>query len=76
MREKVFIKYGQAFNRLPPTTVGMTEEQRSFVKQVVAGLSTKGKVVSVQLALFAEMVKSEPWESATLAAVGGTQGSA
>ena len=32
------------------------------------------KVISVRLALFAEMVKEKPWAPATLRAVGGTEG--
>ena len=40
----------------------------------MAGLAHGGKVISVRLALFAEMVKGKPWTPATLKEVGGTQG--
>ena len=40
----------------------------------MAGLAQDGKVISVRLALFAEMVKGKPWTPATLREVGGTQG--
>ena len=41
---------------------------------MAAGLAQDGKVVSVRLALFAEMVKDKPWVPATLEEVGGTEG--
>ena len=43
-------------------------------RQAVAGLAQDGKVISVRLALFAEMVKGKPWTPATLREVGGTEG--
>ena len=38
------------------------------------GLAQDGKIISVRLALFAEMVKGKPWTPATLREVGGTEG--
>ena len=38
------------------------------------GLAEEGKVISVRLALFAEMMKGKPWTPATLEEVGGTKG--
>ena len=38
------------------------------------GLAEEGKVISVRLALFAEMMKGKPWTPATLREVGGTKG--
>ena len=52
----------------------LTADQRAFLDQSVAGLAQDGKVISVRLALFAEMVKGKPWAPATLRTVGGTQG--
>ena len=49
-------------------------DQQAFLDQAVAGLAQDGKVISVRLALFAEMVKGKPWTPATLRAVGGTEG--
>ena len=51
----------------PPTS-------EAFLEQSVAGLAQDGKVISVRLALFAEMVKGKPWTPATLREVGGTEG--
>ena len=42
--------------------------------RAVEGLSQDGRVISIRLALFAEMVKGKPWTPATLKAVGGTEG--
>ena len=46
----------------------------SFLDQSIAALSEEGKIISVRLALFAEMVKSKPWTPETLNAIGGVEG--
>ncbi|MEZ6127570.1 MAG: protein kinase [Planctomycetaceae bacterium] len=71
---RVLIKFGQAFGRLPAQTDKLSDQETSFVETVASGLAQDGKVVSVRLALFAEMVKSKPWIPQTLVRVGGTQG--
>ncbi len=38
------------------------------------GLAEEGKVISVRLALYAEMMKGKPWAPSTLKDVGGTKG--
>ena len=67
----VLSAFGRAFGRLPADP---SREQQSFLDQAVAGLSQDGRVISVRLALFAEMVKGRPWTPATLREVGGTAG--
>ena len=42
----------------------LTKEQETFLEKAVAGLAQEDKVISVRLALFAEMVKSKPWTRA------------
>ena len=59
---------------MPEQRQNSTPEQESFLSQAVAGLAQDGKVISVRLALFAEMVKGKPWTPATLQEVGGTEG--
>src|SRR5207237_3530657 len=86
---KVLAEFGRAFGQLPaspphPTLSPSggegrvrgepTPEQERFLDQAVAGLAQDGKVISVRLALFAEMVKGKPWTPATLRQVGGTEG--
>ncbi|MBT7817628.1 MAG: SUMF1/EgtB/PvdO family nonheme iron enzyme, partial [Polaribacter sp.] len=72
--QKVVVKFGQAFGKLPAHTGKLTDDEQSFVQSVASGLSQDDKVVSVRLALFAEMVKGKPWVPATLEDVGGTAG--
>ena len=71
---KVLAKFGQAFGKLPLQSVNLSDDQAAFLRSVASGLAQDGKVVSVRLALFAEMVKGQPWVPATLNDVGGTEG--
>jgi len=71
---KVLIAFGRAFGKLPDSISEMTKEQKEFVKQSVTGMAEEGKVISVRLALFAEMMKGKAWTPATLKEVGGTKG--
>jgi serine/threonine protein kinase/formylglycine-generating enzyme required for sulfatase activity len=71
---KVLAAYGRAYGRLPDNLGAFSREQEAFLDQAVAGLAEDGKVISVRLALFAEMVKGKQWTPATLRAVGGTEG--
>jgi formylglycine-generating enzyme required for sulfatase activity/serine/threonine protein kinase len=71
---RVLMRFGQAFGRIPEQAAALSDEQSAFLAAAVNGLQEAGKVVSVRLALFAEMVKSKPWHPATLAEVGGTKG--
>jgi serine/threonine protein kinase/formylglycine-generating enzyme required for sulfatase activity len=71
---KVLAAFGCAYGRLPVNLGQCTKEQLTFLDQAVAGLAQDGKVISVRLALFAEMVKGKAWTPATLREVGGTEG--
>jgi serine/threonine protein kinase/formylglycine-generating enzyme required for sulfatase activity len=71
---KVLSSFGRAFGRLPEKVANLTPEQERFLEQAVAGLGPEGKVISVRLSLFAEMVKGKPWTPDTLKQVGGTEG--
>ena len=59
---------------LPENASETSKEQKEFLKQAVSGLAQEGKVISVRLALFAEMMKGKAWTPATLKEVGGTEG--
>jgi serine/threonine protein kinase len=72
--QKVLRAFGLAFNRLPEKIGDSTNETNTFLKQAVNGLAEDGRVVSIRLALFAEMMKGKPWTPAMLREVGGTQG--
>jgi formylglycine-generating enzyme required for sulfatase activity len=68
---RVLTAFGRSLKRIdtPPTA-----EQQQFVQQAVAELGPDGKVVCVQLALFAEMMRGREWTTAGLRAVGGAAG--
>jgi formylglycine-generating enzyme required for sulfatase activity/tetratricopeptide (TPR) repeat protein len=71
---KVLTAFGAAYGKLSERHVELTRDQHAFLDQTVADLAQDGKVISVRLALFAEMVKGKPWTPATLRNVGGTEG--
>jgi serine/threonine protein kinase/formylglycine-generating enzyme required for sulfatase activity len=71
---RVLAAFGRAFGKLPENSSEIDRQQKEFLKQAVAGLAQEGKVVSVRLALFAEMMKGKPWTPASLKAAGGTEG--
>jgi formylglycine-generating enzyme required for sulfatase activity len=68
---KVLAAFGRAFGALPDNP---SREGDAFLDQAVGGLAQDGKVISVRLAVFAEMVKGRAWTPATLKEVGGTGG--
>jgi eukaryotic-like serine/threonine-protein kinase len=71
---KVLVAFGRAFGKLPETASDTSSDQNEFLKESVTGLAEEGKVISVRLALFAEMMKGKPWAPSTLKEVGGTKG--
>ena len=71
---KVLTAFGTAYGSLPERTGDISRDQHAFLDQAIAELAQDGKVISVRLALFAEMVKGKPWTPATLREVGGTEG--
>jgi serine/threonine protein kinase/formylglycine-generating enzyme required for sulfatase activity len=70
--KKVLTAFGKAFCALPEAKID--KDQDAFLDQAVVGLAQEGKVISVRLALFSEMVKGKPWTPVTLKEVGGTEG--
>jgi len=71
---KILAAFGQAFGRVSETPGETNSDVRQFLDQAVAGLTREGKVISVRLALFAEMMKARPWTPASLKEMGGTAG--
>ena len=69
---KVLRAFGLAYGRLPEHDLS-ADEQR-FLDRAVQDLAQDGKVICVQLSLFADMMKSRPWTPASLQEVGGTAG--
>src|SRR5262249_1625634 len=71
---KVLAGFGQAYRTLPEKTNDLSKEQHSFLDQAISELIQDGKIVSVRLALFAQMVQAKPWAPKTLREIGGTEG--
>jgi serine/threonine protein kinase/formylglycine-generating enzyme required for sulfatase activity/tetratricopeptide (TPR) repeat protein len=71
---KVLTAFGTAYGNLPECAGDISREQVAFLDQAIGGLTQDGKIISVRLALFAEMVKGKLWIPATLREVGGTEG--
>ncbi len=71
---KVLAAFGRTFGGAAGRPGRVEQGAKNLPRQVVDGLSQDGKVISVRLALFAEMVKGKPWTPATLKAVGGAEG--
>jgi eukaryotic-like serine/threonine-protein kinase len=71
---KVLTAFGTAYGNVPERTGDISRGQHAFLDQAITELAQDGKVISVRLALFAEMVKGKPWTPATLREVGGTEG--
>ncbi len=72
--KKVLAAFGAAYGKVPERERDRTPEQDAFLKQAISELTREGKVISVRLALFAEMVKGKPWTPAALRQLGGTEG--
>ena len=72
--KKVLLAFGRAYGALPESIGDLNKDREAFLDQAIAGLAQEGKIISVRLALFAEMMKWKPWTPATLRKVGGTQG--
>ncbi len=70
----VLIEFGRAFGRLPESDEALIKAHETFLTHAIEELAEDSRVISIRLAMFAEMVKSKPWVAATLKAVGGTQG--
>ncbi len=71
---KVLMAFGRAYGALPENISDQSSDQTSFLDRSISELAQDGKIISVRLALFAEMVKGKPWAPATLKQVGGTEG--
>ncbi len=72
---KVLTALGRAYEGcLPGGSEPLSREQESFVAQATDGLAQDDRVISIRLALFADMVKGKPWVPATLEEVGGAKG--
>ncbi|MBV8486887.1 MAG: hypothetical protein JO161_01280, partial [Planctomycetaceae bacterium] len=70
----VLVAFGRGYGKLPDDPRELTGGQREFLDRAIKGLSQEGRVISVRLALFAEMLKGKPWTPEILKQVGGAEG--
>lgn len=70
----VLTAFGRAHGCLPKIGSPLDAEQVRFLDAAVTELAQDSKVVCVQLALFAEMLRDKSWTPATLSTVGGAEG--
>lgn len=71
---KVMGLFGKAYGKLPGSSKDWSSDQQEFVRQAVEGLSQDRKVISVRIAVLADMLKAREWTLATLRDVGGIEG--
>lgn len=71
---RILQSFGIAYDCLPENVKETSRPQEQFLDKSIQALTKDGKVVSVQLAIFAEMVKGKEWTPATLRALGGIEG--
>ena len=69
--KKVLMAFGRAYGVVDEDP---TDEQQEFIDRAIDGLSEDDKIISVRLALFADMMSGRPWTPASLDRVGGVGG--
>jgi len=68
---QVLIAFGRAFGQIGAELTG---ENEWFLDEAVQALAQDGRIISIRLAIFAEMMKHRKWTPATWQAVGGLAG--
>ncbi|RLS84296.1 MAG: hypothetical protein DWI06_03730 [Planctomycetota bacterium] len=69
---KVLRLFGRALECLAEGE--LSKEQEHFIHKSIESLSVDGKVISVRLSVFADMMKSRPWLISSLNSIGGVEG--
>ncbi len=70
---KVLALFGRAYGRISAEGPPGAQETK-FITEAVEGMSEDNMVVSVRLALFAQMFRGKPWTLGSLKEVGGAEG--
>lgn len=71
---KVLQLFGEAYGHVVPEDEESRREYNEFLDAAVQELAEDDRVVSIRLALFAEMIKDKPWHKSTLDQFGGADG--
>lgn len=72
--QRVLHAFGAAYSRIPEAAADLTSGNQRFLQEAVDSLANEGLVISVQLTVFAEMMKHRPWTPSSLKLLGGTTG--
>ncbi len=67
----VLIKFGHAYGRLPGIASELSKPESRFIESALSELSQNGKIVPVQLSLFADITKELSWSGDSLKKLGG-----
>ncbi|MCL4202232.1 MAG: SUMF1/EgtB/PvdO family nonheme iron enzyme [Pirellulaceae bacterium] len=71
----VLAEFGRVYGGIPDREDQYTQDQKWFLERAIAQLAdADGRVVSVRIALFADMVRDKPWTTQTLRQLGGVAG--
>jgi formylglycine-generating enzyme required for sulfatase activity len=70
----VLKKLGIAYGQLPEPPAVLSGAQQRFLRAAVQELAEGEQVISVRLSLFAQMIRSQPWERTMLTKPGGAAG--
>ncbi|MEO8493780.1 MAG: SUMF1/EgtB/PvdO family nonheme iron enzyme, partial [Planctomycetota bacterium] len=71
---KVLEMFGRAYEALPAAPAPLSADQKKFLSSAVNGLAKDGRVICLDVALFADLLQDRPWRSDTLRAFGGMRG--
>lgn len=71
---QLLVAIGRAYGALPPAPVMLSDAQEKFIDQAIDEMTCKGRLVPIQLALFAKCAKFQRWSPETLQYLGGIQG--
>ncbi len=72
--KRVLWAFGNAYGKVSLKDDNQKRDLKQFIEEVIGGLAENGKVNSVRISLFAEMMKHHPWTLKSLKQVGGTSG--
>lgn len=71
---KVLESFGRAYGALPAAPAPLTADQKKFLAKVVNELAKDGKVICLDIALVADMLRERPWRTDAWRTFGGTRG--
>ncbi len=71
---RVLESFGRAYEMLPAFDSELTASQRKFIETAIDGLAKDESVLCVRIAMFAEMMRTYPWETQTIIGFGGVDG--